>query len=135
MYSSQDVRNARPCALSPSKLLGAPRLTLEGCDTFIRVVTGGGEAGEGGARCSLASQVLNAASSLLSVSLVTQVASAWSLSCFSMFWSHSVSIANESMTLTTVMEGEQGVVGSKQRFFALLCVRLFVSLSYTNQCP
>jgi hypothetical protein len=31
------------------------------------VVTGGGEAGGGGARCYLASQVLNAANSLLSV--------------------------------------------------------------------
>jgi hypothetical protein len=72
---------------------------------------------------------------LLSVSLVTRVASAWSLSHFSIFWSHLVSIANESTTSTTVTEGEQGVVGSKQRSFALLCIRSFVSLSYTNQCP
>jgi hypothetical protein len=50
MYSSQDVRNTRPCALSPSKLfLGAPGLTLEECDVFRGVVTGGGEAGGGGA--------------------------------------------------------------------------------------
>jgi hypothetical protein len=49
MYSSQDVRNAHPCALSLSKLLGAPGLTLEGCNTFREVVTGGGEAGGGGA--------------------------------------------------------------------------------------
>jgi hypothetical protein len=42
------VRNAHPCALSPSKLLGTPGLTLEGCDTFRGVVTGGGEAGGGG---------------------------------------------------------------------------------------
>jgi hypothetical protein len=33
------------------------------------------------------------------------------------------------------MEGEQGVVGGNQGFFALLCVRSFVLLSYTNQCP
>jgi hypothetical protein len=44
IYSSQDVRNARPCALSPSKLLGVPGLTLEGCDTFRGVITGGCEA-------------------------------------------------------------------------------------------
>jgi hypothetical protein len=49
MYSSQDVRNARPCALSLLKLLGTPRLTLEGCDTFRGVVTGGSEA-RGGVR-------------------------------------------------------------------------------------
>jgi hypothetical protein len=48
MYSSQDVRNVHPCALSPSKLLGAPGLTLEGCDAFRGVVTGG-ETGGGGA--------------------------------------------------------------------------------------
>jgi hypothetical protein len=47
MYSSQDVGNARPCALSPLTLLGVPRLTLEGCDAFRGVVTGGGEAREG----------------------------------------------------------------------------------------
>jgi hypothetical protein len=34
IYSSQDVRNTRPCALSLSKLLGTPGLTLEGCDSF-----------------------------------------------------------------------------------------------------
>jgi hypothetical protein len=94
--------------LSPSKLLGTPDLTLEGCDTFRGVVTGGSEAGGGGARCSLASQVLNAASSLLSVLLVTQVASAWSLSRFSMFWSRLVSIANESTTSITCYGGGAG---------------------------
>jgi hypothetical protein len=45
---------------------------------------------------------------LLSVSLVTWVASAWSLSHFSMFWSCSVSIANESMTSTTCYRGGAG---------------------------
>jgi hypothetical protein len=105
MYSSQDVWNARPCALSWSKLLRMPGLTLEGCDAFRGVVTGGGEAGGGGARCSLTSQVLNAASNLLSVLLVAQVASAWSLSHFSMFWSHLVSIMNESMTFRDLLQG------------------------------
>jgi hypothetical protein len=82
MYSSQDVRNAHPCTLSPLKLLGTPGLTLEGCDTFRGVVTGGSEAGGCGVRCSLTSQSLNAASNLLSILLVAWVASAWSLSCF-----------------------------------------------------
>jgi hypothetical protein len=108
MYSSQDVRNARPCALSLSKLLGTPGLTLEGCDAFRGVVTGGGEAGGGGARCSLTSRALNAASSLLSILLVTWVASAWSLSLFSMFWSCSASIANKSTTSKTCYGGGAG---------------------------
>jgi hypothetical protein len=62
MYSSQDMRNVHPCTLSPPKLLGMPSLTLEGCDAFRGVVTGGGEAGGCGARCFLASWSLNAAS-------------------------------------------------------------------------
>jgi hypothetical protein len=33
------------------------------------------------------------------------------------------------------MEGEQGVLGGNQGSFALLCVRSFVLLSYTNQFP
>jgi hypothetical protein len=102
------VRNAHFCTLSPSKFLGMPSLTLEDSDAFRGVVTGGGEAGGGGMRCSLASQALNAASSLLSVSLVTQVASAVSLSLFSMFWSCSVSIANESTTSMTCYGGGAG---------------------------
>jgi hypothetical protein len=105
MYSSQDVRNPCPCALSPSKLLGTPGLTLEGCNAFRGVVTGGGEAGGGGVRCSLASQALNAASNLLSISLVAQVASAWSLSRFAMFWSHLASITNESTTFGDLLQG------------------------------
>jgi hypothetical protein len=124
MYSLQDVRNACPCTLSLSKLLGAPVLTLEGCDAFREVVAGGGEAGGGGVRCSLASRVLYAASSLLSVSLVTQVASALSLSHFSMFWSHLASVENELMTsMTCYGSGAggvgQGVVGGNQS--PLLC--------------
>jgi hypothetical protein len=39
MYSSQDVRKACPCALSPSKWLGMPGLTLEGCDACRGVIT------------------------------------------------------------------------------------------------
>jgi hypothetical protein len=35
----------------------------------------------------------------------------------------------------TITEGEQGVVGYEQRSSVLLCIRLFVLLSYTNQCP
>jgi hypothetical protein len=37
-----------PCALSPSKLLGMPGLTLEGCDACRGVVTSGVETGGGG---------------------------------------------------------------------------------------
>jgi hypothetical protein len=48
MCSSQDVRKVHPCALSPSKLLGIPGLTLEGCDACRVVVTSGGETGGGG---------------------------------------------------------------------------------------
>jgi hypothetical protein len=67
MYSSQDMRNAHPCALSPSKLLGAPWLTLEGCNAFRGVVTGGGEAGEGGAMFLAASWLPIIAMNLLRV--------------------------------------------------------------------
>jgi hypothetical protein len=90
------------------EVTGDARLTLAGCDAFRWVVTGGGDARGGGARCSLASRVLNVASSLFSVSLVTWVASTWSLSHFSMFWSHSVSIVNESTTSTTCYGGGAG---------------------------
>jgi hypothetical protein len=33
------------------------------------------------------------------------------------------------------MEVEQGIVGCNQGFFALLYVKSFVLISYTNQCP
>jgi hypothetical protein len=39
----------RPCALSLSKLLETPSLTLEGCNACRRVVTSGVETGGGGA--------------------------------------------------------------------------------------
>jgi hypothetical protein len=38
----------RPCTLSPSKLLGMPGLTLEGCDTCRGVITSGVKTGGGG---------------------------------------------------------------------------------------
>jgi hypothetical protein len=79
MYSSQDVRNARPCALSPSKLLGTPSLTLEGCDSFRGVVTGGSEAGGGGAMFLATSWLPMITINLLRVSFMAQVASACSL--------------------------------------------------------
>jgi hypothetical protein len=72
---------------------------------------------------------------LFRVSFMAQVASACSLSLFSICWNLSSSMAGESTTLTTVTEVEQGVVGYNQGSFALLCVRSFVLLSYTNQCP
>jgi hypothetical protein len=42
VHYSQDVRKVRPCALSPSKWLGMPGVTLEGCDACRGVVTYGG---------------------------------------------------------------------------------------------
>jgi hypothetical protein len=83
MYSSQDVRNAHPCALSLSQLLGAPGLTLEGCDAFRGVVTGGGEAGGGGATFLATSWLPMIAINLFRVSFMARVASACSLSLFS----------------------------------------------------
>jgi hypothetical protein len=135
MYSSQDVRNTRPCALSPSKLLGAPRLTLELCDAFRGVVTGGSEAGGGGVTFLAASWLAMTARNLFRVSFIAQVASACSLSLFSICWNLSSSMAGESTMFNNCYGGEQGVVGSKQRSFTLLCVGSFVLLSYTNQCP
>jgi hypothetical protein len=133
--SSQDVRNMHPCTLSLLKLLGAPGLTLEGCNAFRGVVAGGGEAGGGGATFLAASWFAMTARNLFRFSFIAQVASACSLSLFSICCNLSSSMAGESTTVDDHYGGEQGVVGSIQRSFALLCVRLFVLLSYTNQCP
>jgi hypothetical protein len=70
---------------------------------------------------------------LLRVSFIALVASACSLSLFSICWNLSSSMAGESTTVTG--GGEQGIVGYKQRSFTLLCVGSFGLLSYTNQCP
>jgi hypothetical protein len=72
---------------------------------------------------------------LFSVSFIARVASACSLSLFSICWNCSSSIAGESMTVDDCYGGGHGVVGSKQRSFALLCVGSLVLLPYTNQCP
>jgi hypothetical protein len=69
---------------------------------------------------------------LLRVSFMAWVASACSLSLFSICWKLSSSMVGESMTVTEV---GQGVVGYKLRSFTLLCVISFGLLSYTNQCP
>jgi hypothetical protein len=71
---------------------------------------------------------------LFRVSFIARVASTCLLSLFSICWNLSSSMAGESMTVNNCYGGEQGVVGSKQRSFALLCVGSFVLLSYTNQC-
>jgi hypothetical protein len=63
---------------------------------------------------------------------MARVASPCLLSLFSICWNLSSSMAGES---TTVMEGEQGVVGYNQRSFALLYIKPSVLLSYANQCP
>jgi hypothetical protein len=109
-----------------------PGLTLEGCDACRVVVTNGGETGGRGATFLAASWLPMIAINLFKVLFMAQVASTCSLSLFSICWNLSSSMPGESMTVT---EGEQGVVGYNQRFFALLCVRSFVLLSYTNQCP
>jgi hypothetical protein len=96
------------------------------------VVTGGGEAGGRGATFLAASWFAMTAKNLFRVLFIAQVASACSLSLFSICWTRSSSIAGES---TTVTEGEQGIVGYKEKSFALLCVGSFGLLSYTNQCP
>jgi hypothetical protein len=104
-------------------------------NTFRGVVTGGGEAGGGGAMFLVASWFAMTARNLFRVSFIAQVASACSLSLFSICWNLSLSMAGESTTIDNCYGGGQGVVGSKQRSFALLCIRLFVLLPYTNQCP
>jgi hypothetical protein len=102
------VRNARPCALSPSKLLGAPRLTLEECDTFRGVVTGGGEARGGGATFLAASWLAMTARNLFRVLFIARVASACSLSLFSICWNLSSSMAGESTTFDNCYGGGTG---------------------------
>jgi hypothetical protein len=74
MYSSQDMRKARPCALSPSKLLGTPSLTLEGCDACRVVVASGGGTGGGGAMLFATSMLLMTVKNLFRVSFIAQVA-------------------------------------------------------------
>jgi hypothetical protein len=72
---------------------------------------------------------------LFRVLFIARVASACSLSLFSICWNLPSSMAGESTMVDDFYGGEQGVVGSKQRSFTLLCVGMFVLLSYTNQCP
>jgi hypothetical protein len=98
------------------------------------VVTGGGEAGGGGAMFLAPSWLAMTTRNLFRVSFIARVASTCSLSLFSICWNFSSSMAGESTTFDDCYRGEQ-VVGSKQRSFTLLCVGSFVLLSYTNQCP
>jgi hypothetical protein len=90
--------------------------------------------GEGGVTF-LATSWLPMAMNLFKVLFMAQVASACSLSLFSICWNFSSSMAGKSMTFDDCYGGGQGVVGCNQRSFALLCIGLFVLLSYTNQCP
>jgi hypothetical protein len=71
---------------------------------------------------------------LLSISLVAWVASAWSLSRFSMFWNCLASITNESTTFGDLLWVGQGVTGGNQSPFAFQCLGAFVLLFCTNQC-
>jgi hypothetical protein len=97
MYSSQDVIKAHPCALSPSKLLGTPSLTLEGCNACRVVVTSGGETRGGGATLFATSMLLMMVKNLCQVSFIAQVASACLSSLFSICWNLSSSM-EELMT-------------------------------------
>jgi hypothetical protein len=65
---------------------------------------------------------------------MTQVASTCSLSLFSICQNLLSFMVEESMTLETVTEGAQGVVGGNQGSFTFLCIRPSALLSYTNQC-
>jgi hypothetical protein len=75
------------------------------------------------------------ARNLFRVSFIAQVASACSLSLFSICWNLSSSMAGESMTFDDCYGWGTGGRGYKQRSFTLLCVGSFGLLSYTNQCP
>jgi hypothetical protein len=90
------------------KLLGAPGLTLEECDPFRGVVTGGGEAGGGGATFLAASWLAMTARNLFSVLFIARVASACSLSLFSICWNLSSSMAGESTTVDDFYGGGTG---------------------------
>jgi hypothetical protein len=102
------MRNVRSCALSPSKLLGAPRLTLEECDVFRGVVTGGSEAGGGGAMFLAASWFAITARNLFRVLFIAWVVSACSFSLFSICWNLSLSMAGELMTFNDCYGGGTG---------------------------
>jgi hypothetical protein len=105
------MRNACPCALSPSKLLGTPGLTLEGCDTFRGVVTGGGETGGGGATFLATSWLPMMAINLLSILFMARVASTCSLRLFSIYWNISSSMAGRSTTFDNCYR--EGTGGSR----------------------
>jgi hypothetical protein len=111
IYSSQDMRKACPCTLSPSKLLGTPSLTLEGCDACRGVVTNGGETGSGGAMFLATSWLPMMAINLFRILFIAQVASACLLSLFSICWNLSSSIAGESTTFVDCYGG--GTRGSR----------------------
>jgi hypothetical protein len=79
IYSSQDMRKACPCALSLSKLLEMPGLTLEGYDTCRVVDTSDVE----GVTLFTTSWLLVMAINLFNVLFIARVASACSLNLFS----------------------------------------------------
>jgi hypothetical protein len=105
------MRKVCPCPLSLSKILGTPSLTLEGWDTFIAVVTNGGESRGVGVNLLAASWLLIMAINLFNVSFMAQVVSACSLSLFSIYWNLSSSMARE---LTTFRDCYQGGTGDNR---------------------
>jgi hypothetical protein len=104
------MRKVHPCALSLSKLLGMPSLTLEGCDTCRGVVTSCSETEGGGATTFTASMLLIMVINLFKVSSMARVASACSLSLFSICWNLLSSMAVESTTFGNCYGG--GIGGS-----------------------
>jgi hypothetical protein len=95
--------------LSPSMLLGMPSLTLEGCNACRVVVTSGGGTGGGGAMLLATSWLPMMAMNFFRVSFMAQMASACSLSLFSICWSLSSSMAGELMTFRDCYRGGTGV--------------------------
>jgi hypothetical protein len=85
-----------------------PGLTLEGCNVFRAVVTNGSESRDGGAMFFTASWLLMMAINLFNVSFMAQVASACSLSLFSIYWNLLSSMERESMTFRDCYRGGTG---------------------------
>jgi hypothetical protein len=75
------------------------------------VVTGGSEAGGGGAMFLATSWLPMIAINLLRVSFMARVASTYSLSLFSICWNLSLSMAGESTTVNNCYRG--GIGGSR----------------------
>jgi hypothetical protein len=83
-------------------------LTLEGYNTYRGVVTSGVETRGGGAMLFTAPWLLIMAINLFRVSFIAQVASAYSLSLFYIYWNLLSSMAGESTTFGGCYRGGTG---------------------------